>query len=262
MPLAFDPRSIRFDAETLAGYAALLAEGGVTVGPGSVQQRMRWKWRPHPSRGEVDEAAVLLPLMVAGGEPSVLFTVRASSLRSHSGEVAFPGGRRDAADASLVDTALREAREETGIPADAVTVLGTQTPAPNHRQTTRVTPVIGFVDLAAIASRHASSPSAPSPSPPSSPGSSSAPSQPDPLGMLTLSPDEVAGAFTVPMWHLLDPSRRLVEDFRTMGIRVSNWTVGEHVIWGLSALMLDHFLNSVVVPYHARLAPHIAAAPA
>jgi len=69
-------------------------------------------------------AAVLVPLFERDGEAHVWLARRPASMRSHAGQVAFPGGKRDAADASLLETALREAHEELGIPRASVDVLG------------------------------------------------------------------------------------------------------------------------------------------
>jgi 8-oxo-dGTP pyrophosphatase MutT (NUDIX family) len=69
-------------------------------------------------------AAVLVPLFERDGEAHVWLARRPQSMRSHAGQVAFPGGKRDPADASLLDTALREAHEELGIPRARVDVLG------------------------------------------------------------------------------------------------------------------------------------------
>ncbi|KAK1786073.1 hypothetical protein P4O66_017797, partial [Electrophorus voltai] len=61
-------------------------------------------------------AAVLVCLCMVGGEPAFLFTLRSSKLRGrHKGDVSFAGGKRDAMDRNVVDTALREACEELGI---------------------------------------------------------------------------------------------------------------------------------------------------
>jgi len=68
-------------------------------------------------------ASVLLPI-VARAEPTMLFTQRSEHMRRHAGQVSFPGGRAQDGDASLVDTALRELTEETGIAADFVSVQG------------------------------------------------------------------------------------------------------------------------------------------
>ncbi len=72
--------------------------------------------RPRP-------AAVLLGVL-REAEPRVLLTRRSMQLRKHPGQVAFPGGRAEAGDGSVLATALRETEEETGIPADAILPLG------------------------------------------------------------------------------------------------------------------------------------------
>jgi 8-oxo-dGTP pyrophosphatase MutT (NUDIX family) len=71
-------------------------------------------------------AAVLVPVFLAseGDEPHVVFTRRRADLRRHAGEISFPGGRKDPADASLKDTALREAEEEIGLPRQQASLLG------------------------------------------------------------------------------------------------------------------------------------------
>ncbi len=69
-------------------------------------------------------AAVLVPLFEQGGEAYVWLVRRPGTMRSHAGQVAFPGGKTDPADASALVTALREADEELGIPRESVDVLG------------------------------------------------------------------------------------------------------------------------------------------
>ncbi|XP_071393688.1 peroxisomal coenzyme A diphosphatase NUDT7 isoform X2 [Centroberyx affinis] len=69
------------------------------------------------------KASVLIPLFVRRGELCVLMTLRSKELRTSAGEVCFPGGKRDPSDAGDVDTALREAQEEIGLPADQVEVV-------------------------------------------------------------------------------------------------------------------------------------------
>src|SRR5580704_4960691 len=69
-------------------------------------------------------AAVLIPLFERDGEAWVWFVSRPNSMRSHAGQVAFPGGKSDPGDSCLRATALREADEELGIPAEAVDILG------------------------------------------------------------------------------------------------------------------------------------------
>ncbi len=79
-----------------------------------------------PQAGEQVPAAVLVPLYSApDGELRVVLTKRRADLRRHAGEISFPGGRRDPGDATLSDTALREAEEEIGLARSEVTMVGT-----------------------------------------------------------------------------------------------------------------------------------------
>ena len=100
---------------------------------------------PYPETDEGDKrAAVLLPLTVKNGDVHILLTKRSSHLRSHPGSVSFPGGKRDDTDHSDVQTALREAEEEIGLPPDSVRVLGILSRGitlPN----TVVYPVVGLI---------------------------------------------------------------------------------------------------------------------
>src|SRR5690606_26662707 len=73
--------------------------------------------------GNFPEAAVLMPI-TRNDDPELVLTLRASGLSTHGGEVAFPGGRRDPEDRDLIDTALREAHEEVGLPPGLVEVVG------------------------------------------------------------------------------------------------------------------------------------------
>src|SRR5574340_693464 len=73
-------------------------------------------------------ASVLIPLFKQDNETYLAFIRRASSLRAHSGEIAFPGGAMDVSDVSPIVTALREAQEEIGLAPSRVEVLGVMTP--------------------------------------------------------------------------------------------------------------------------------------
>jgi 8-oxo-dGTP pyrophosphatase MutT (NUDIX family) len=74
--------------------------------------------------GSTTSAAVLIPLFERAGQAHVWLVRRPSSMRSHGGQVAFPGGKTDPADDSTLATALREADEEMGIAPSKVDVLG------------------------------------------------------------------------------------------------------------------------------------------
>src|SRR5207237_8652144 len=125
---------------------------GVCVGAG-LRERLR---RPLPvqavygddgagrEEAGVTPAAVLVPIVAHADGLTVLFTQRTASLRSHSGQVSFPGGRAEPGDASVEFTALREAEEEIGLPARRVEVLA-RLPEYFTRTGFRVTPVVGLI---------------------------------------------------------------------------------------------------------------------
>ena len=127
----------------MAYRAQTQAIGGTTVGslltvaldrltPGALRERFTHPpvWTPEHSveKSFSDRqpalAAVLLPLVMRD-ELTLLLTERSSMLSTHSGQIAFPGGRTDETDANAVDTALREAQEEIALPRNFVEVLGT-----------------------------------------------------------------------------------------------------------------------------------------
>jgi 8-oxo-dGTP pyrophosphatase MutT (NUDIX family) len=90
-------------------------------------------------------AAVLVPLFEESDEVRVILTVRSDRLRSHQGEVAFPGGRLDSGE-GVVAAALREAFEEVGLDPGLVTVVGELTPMPTVSSNTVMTPVVGTLE--------------------------------------------------------------------------------------------------------------------
>ena len=151
-------------------------------------------------------AAVLIPIVAHRAGLTVLFTQRTAHLKSHSGQVSFPGGRAEPGDASAEFTALREAGEEIGLPEDRVEILA-RLPDYHTRTGYRVTPVIGLL------------------TPP-----------------LELAPDprEVAEVFEVPLAFLLDARNRQRRTREFQGQTVGFY-VFEHegrVIWGATAGML------------------------
>ncbi len=100
-----------------------------------------------PQADEQVPAAVLVPLYETGdGELHVVLTKRRADLRRHAGEISFPGGRRDPEDATLADTALREAEEEIGLARAHVSLVGalerTSTFATNYA----IHPFVGVID--------------------------------------------------------------------------------------------------------------------
>lgn len=100
---------------------------------------------PLPPTHDHKAAAVLLPLMVRGGEPTLLYTRRNDRMKTHAGQVAFPGGRLDRTDKDLVSAALRETYEEVGIHPTKIHVLGTFPGRRTLQTDIMVTPFVGAV---------------------------------------------------------------------------------------------------------------------
>jgi len=92
-------------------------------------------------------AAVLVPLFESSGETRVVLTRRAAHLRTHTGEVSFPGGRLDSGESPEVG-ALREAAEEVGLDPAQVEVVGRLTPLATFSSGATITPVVGVLPVA------------------------------------------------------------------------------------------------------------------
>ncbi|PXF30384.1 hypothetical protein WH50_15740 [Pokkaliibacter plantistimulans] len=157
------------------------------------------------------QAGVLIALTRDEKVPHIILTRRASTLSTHGGEVAFPGGKRDPEDSSLEQTALREAYEEIGLEPSQVEVLG-RSGQVISRWGLQVTPIVGLV-----------------------------PSK------LQLSPNEgeIAAVFRVPVPFFLEtpPSRIDAIDLRGLRSHIPCWHYEQYEIWGLTACMLAEFLN-------------------
>lgn len=104
--------------------------------------------RPHERHDDptARSSAVLVPLFEHDGAVHVVLTRRPWHLRSHPGEVSFPGGRREDGDVDLRATALREAEEEIGLPPDAVEVIGELDHLVTLSSNAVIAPFVGVLD--------------------------------------------------------------------------------------------------------------------
>jgi 8-oxo-dGTP pyrophosphatase MutT (NUDIX family) len=90
-------------------------------------------------------SAVLVPIYDKEGDYHIIFTQRTHRVSTHKGQISFPGGVRDAGDASLYDTALRECTEEVGLACEAVEVLGQLDDCPTYVSHYMITPFVGAI---------------------------------------------------------------------------------------------------------------------
>ena len=230
LPTAFDPRSI----PALGVDDHLAGVMPAQLQPDALRQRFRNPpvWTPEHSVEKTFGsrtpalAAVLMPLVMRD-ELMLLLTQRSANLSTHSGQIALPGGRTDEGDQDAVDTALREAHEEIGLPREHAEVLGT---LPTYVTGTAfiITPVVALVR---------------------------------PGFLLAPNPGEVADVFEVPLAYLMNPAhhRRHQADF---GGAVREWVSMPYVqlageegspdggteryIWGATAGMLRNLYRFLI----------------
>lgn len=185
------------------------------------------RWHPKTLKGPSRAAAVLVlfgaldavsadsqrPL--APAELDILLLERAATLGSHPGQVAFPGGARDPEDASLVECALREAREETGLDPRGVDVLGELPPLGMAFTGFLVSPVIGWW------------------------------SSPSEVGVVDYG--ESAQVFRTPVRDLLDPQNRVMAVLNRGGAHFASpaFTVNGVLVWGFTAMVLDSLFEAL-----------------
>lgn len=159
-----------------------------------------------PAGRKLRPAAVLVPLFERGGDLSVILTKRASHLKHHPGQIAFPGGKIDDSDTDSSAAALREAHEEIGLPAANVEILGS---LPAHETVTgfSVTPVIGRVHTDFTP---------------------------------TPEPGEVEEVFEVPLAHLSLRENYVIQSRLWNGQQRYYYTVpfGPYYVWGATARIL------------------------
>lgn len=173
--------------------------------------------RARPASG-ARQAGVLVLLYPDAGGWQIVLTRRTENLRGHSGQISFPGGRRDPQDSSFTATALRETCEELGVCAPDITVIGLLTPIYIPPSNYEVFPTVGTL-----------------PNPP----------------VFHPNPFEVAEVFTFPVDNLLDARYKSTEEWVFQGARVwiPYYTVQAHKVWGATAIILselEYRLRAVV----------------
>ncbi len=209
----FDARSVPvvgIDAHLPAVPAARLA-------PAALRRRFEKppQWAPEATTeprfaDRMPARASVLIAVVMRTQPTVLLTERTTHLSTHSGQVAFPGGKRDDTDVDAADTALREAHEEIGLARNLVEVIGE---LPTYTTGTQfiITPVVALVQ---------------------------------PEHQLQLNPYEVADAFEVPLEFLMNPAHHRRHAFEWDGVRREWFSMpyndggAERFVWGATAAML------------------------
>jgi 8-oxo-dGTP pyrophosphatase MutT (NUDIX family) len=167
-----------------------------------------------PDRPDEIPAAVLVPIFLAGeaGEPHLVLTRRRADLRRHAGEISFPGGRHDAEDADLSETALREAEEEIGLPRADVRLLGQLPPTSTFATNYVIHPFVGLI----------------------------------PEGRAwRLSAREVEAVLELPIRALREGRTRRRMERRGISFETDAYVVEENVIWGATARIVEHLLEQL-----------------
>lgn len=168
--------------------------------------------RPERRTGLTPKQAGVLLLLTGceDGGLGVVLTRRTDRLTGHSGQMSFPGGRRDPTDTGFEHTALRETAEELGIDTSGIGILGTLTPIYIPPSNFDVHPYVGHVPE---------------------------------LPPLAPNPDEVAAVYVAPLDDLLSPASRTTTRIETsQGTRtVPAYLLSGQIVWGATAIMLHEF---------------------
>ena len=156
-----------------------------------------------------EPSAVVVPLVERAGAIEVWIIRRPATMRLHAGEFAFPGGKRDAADATLFDTALREIDEELGVPRDKTRLLGSLCAVPVATSRFAIHPFAIAVDASVTP---------------------------------VLAPDEVAELVRAPMTDFFDGTIGYAQvDMKTYVSPIFRF--GERIMYGASAHILRELLE-------------------
>ena len=177
--------------------------------PSNLDLNQAWVASSRPS-------AVLIPLLITSDGPSVLLTRRADHLRSHKGEISFPGGRMEPNETPH-QTALREAHEEVALPPDVVTIIGTLEPIATFVSNSHITPVIALVE-----------------------------GEP----ALRADPGEVARIMTVPLHNLArqDTYRNEWWSSDRGEINIHFFELDDETVWGATGRLLHQLIDAITTP--------------
>jgi len=156
------------------------------------------------------DAAVLIPLYERDGDLVAVFTERRHDLSKHAGEISFPGGRQDEPDEDLRTTALRESREEIGLPEEAVDLVGALPPVGTFVTGYRVYPFVGLIE----------------------PGHTWKPQETEVEKVLEFSLAQLVTGHEM---------KRLVR--KGVPIKTPTYTVDDILVWGATARMVQHLLE-------------------
>ncbi|HAM46012.1 MAG TPA: CoA pyrophosphatase [Propionibacteriaceae bacterium] len=170
-----------------------------------LQQLLADPTQPQAARGSGKAAAVLILLADSDEGYQTVLVEKRPDLRNHAGQVAFPGGTAEAADADAIVTALREAREEVGVEPVDVTVLGILPSRHIPRSGFEVTPVVAWWQ------------------------------RPGPLQVVDT--EELSAVHQVEVATLLDPQRR--DTWRLGEFTGPGFWVDDLYVWGFTAYLLD-----------------------
>ncbi len=167
---------------------------------------------PNDNTTHKADAAVLMAL-TREDVPRLILTQRALHLKSHAGEVAFPGGKRDSSDTSIIHTALREAQEEIDLQPHDVSVVG-ELGLFTSKIGIKVKPIIGLLDK---------------------------------MPPLRGNPDEIDSIFTVPLDVFLQQKPNYQHKVKYMGLNIAvpSFNHEGYVIWGLTGFMIVEFMRQV-----------------
>jgi 8-oxo-dGTP pyrophosphatase MutT (NUDIX family) len=165
--------------------------------------------RVPPPGADSRRAAVLVPILIEGGEGRVVYTVRKEDLADHAGQISFPGGSAESGDGSLMETALRETEEEIDLSPGLVEVIGELEEMYIPPSNFRVSPFVGLLPAEAE---------------------------------LVLAPDEVEEIFTVSLETLSAPEtlRKVLWHYEGHDYDVPVFAIEVPVsrnIWGATAAM-------------------------